>query len=90
MKKLLLIPFALLLAGCDTDPQLIRTQLKLIQPDSSMFKCPILTKFPDPDKLTDRQVAELVVTLYKNNKTCRTSIYAIKKFLDSANSSISQ
>jgi hypothetical protein len=49
-----------------------------------MYHCPVLKEFPDWKTLTDAQVAKTVVTLYKNNLTCKSSIESIRKFLKDA------
>ena len=89
MKRLLLIPFALLLAGCQsTQPDLVKTKIQVIVPDQSMYECPTIKSYPNADKLTDIQVARLIVQLYKNNQTCKNSIEAIQKFLETSKASL--
>lgn len=81
MKKLLLL--TLLLAGCN-DPQQIVTSYKylVVHPDEAMYNCPVLKQFPDWKTLTDSQVAKTLVTLHKNNLTCKSSIESIRTFLN--------
>jgi uncharacterized protein YcfL len=88
MKKLLVISFALILAGCNTPQMLTSTKYQVVVPDNSMFVCPIIRQYPDPSKLTDVQVARMLVELYKNNQICKNSIDAIKKFLEQSKASI--
>lgn len=89
MKKFVIIPLTLLLIGCNSTTQnVVSTKLTVVTPDESLYTCPIVKQYPDPNKLTDIQVARLLVTLYQNNITCKNSIDAIKKFLDDSKASI--
>ena len=82
MKKFLLLPL-LLLAGCNDQSQVVSTYKYLVvHPAEAMYYCPVLTKAPNWNTLTDSQVAKLIVQLQKNNLTCKSSIESIKKFLD--------
>lgn len=83
MKKLLIIPF-LLLAGCNSDPNLIQTKLAVVTPPPEMYDCPIEKKFPNWQTLNDVEVAKTIVKLYKNNVRCKNSLDAIHKYLDAA------
>jgi len=85
MKHILFISLLLLLAGCN-DPQQVVTTYKymVVHPDEAMYYCPVMTKFPKWQTLTDAQVAETVKTLYKNNVTCKSSIESIRKYLNEA------
>jgi formylmethanofuran:tetrahydromethanopterin formyltransferase len=89
MKKVLLIPFALLLGGCQTTGSIITTnRYQVITPSASMYNCPSIKDFPDPKNLTDIQVGRLIVHLYENNRICKNSLDSIKTFLDSAKARI--
>lgn len=88
MKKILIGSFALLLAGCNTPQVLTSPRYQVVVPDSSMFVCPIVRQYPDVSKLTDVQVARLLVEMYKNNQICKNSIDALKKFLEQSKASI--
>jgi len=92
MKKLLLIIPAIFLAGCATTPQpaLVRTEQVVIIPDNSLFNCPNVRRFPNPENLTDAQVAELLVTLHRNNTNCQRNINAIKQALEEAKKTAEQ
>lgn len=82
MKALAIIPLALLLAGCNTtQPTVVQTKLEVVLPESSLYNCPV-SRYPDYKKLTDEQVARLLIQLHKNNVTCRNSLNAIKQFLE--------
>jgi hypothetical protein len=88
MKKVLVLLSAIGLAGCAHDgigkPDLIVTKQVVIMPDESLFHCPDVRKFPDPDKLTDIQVAKLLVNLKANNSMCQKNINAIHEYLANA------
>jgi hypothetical protein len=89
MKKVLLIPFALLLGGCQTTvPTITTNRYQVITPSASMYNCPTIKDFPDPKNLTDIQVGRLIVHLYENNRICKNSLDSIKTFLDSAKARI--
>lgn len=81
MKKLLLL--ALLLAGCNDTQQIVTSYKYLVvHPDEAMYNCPVLKQFPNWKTLTDSQVAKTLVTLHKNNLTCKSSIESIRTFLN--------
>lgn len=85
MKKLLIVPLLLGLTACNSVPfQPTVTKYKVITPDASMYECPIQKKWPNADRLTDVEVAKLIVRLYKNNVKCKNTVDGIQKFLDNA------
>ena len=68
MKKILLLT-TIMLAGCQT---VVTTQKQLvILPSTSMYNCPTVESYPDPKKLTDVEVAKLIVQLDRYNKICK-------------------
>jgi len=81
MKRVLLLT-TLMLAGCQT---VVTTQKQLvILPSASMYNCPTVESYPDPKKLTDIEVAKLIVQLDRYNKICKNSIDSIKTYLENA------
>jgi len=74
------------LAGCASKPPqtLIKTEQVVIIPDRSLFNCPNVRRFPNPETLTDAEVAKLLVTLHKNNTDCQKNINTIWKTLEAA------
>jgi uncharacterized lipoprotein YajG len=81
MKKLVILS-ALFLSGCQST-QLIKTKEQVvILPSETMYNCPETVYYPKPDKLTELQVAKLLVELNKNNKICKNSIESIRRFLN--------
>lgn len=83
--KYLLIIAMLFLAGCNDTKQVVTTyKWMVVHPDEAMYYCPVITKFPDWKTLTDSQVAKTILTLHKNNLTCKSSIESIRKYLKEA------
>jgi hypothetical protein len=84
MKKALVLIATLGLAGCAGSvgqANLITTKQVVVMPDQSLFHCPNVRKFPDPEKLTDVEVAKLLVNLHANNTMCQKNINSIHEFL---------
>jgi uncharacterized lipoprotein YajG len=92
MKKLMFIIPAILLAGCATTPEqvIVRTEQIVIIPNDSLFNCSSVRRFPNPENLTDAQVAELLIALHRNNTNCQRNINAIKKSLEEAKKTAEQ
>ena len=94
MKTYIIIPLiALALVGCakKNPPQtLVKTEQVVIIPDRTLFNCPNVRRFPDPESLTDAEVAELVITLHSNNTKCQKNINAIWKTLEENKKTIEQ
>jgi hypothetical protein len=87
MRILLAVITSLTLAGCakDLPPQVItKTELKVVMPERTMFYCQNVRKFPNPDTLTDVQVAKLLVELHSKNTECQKNMNSVYKFLDEA------
>jgi uncharacterized coiled-coil DUF342 family protein len=49
-----------------------------------MFYCQNVRRFPNPDTLTDAQVAKLLVELHSKNTECQKNMNSIYKTLDEA------
>lgn len=92
MKKLMFIIPAMLLAGCATTPEqvIVRTEQIVIIPNDSLFNCSSVRRFPNPENLTDAQVAELLIALHRNNTNCQRNINAIKMSLQEAKKTAEQ
>lgn len=87
MKILLASVLALGLAGCakPLPPQVLtKTEIQVLVPDRTMFYCKNVRKFPDPDTLTDVEVAKLLVELHSKNTECQKNMNAVYKYLDEA------
>ncbi|MEY4333830.1 MAG: hypothetical protein RLZZ196_2573 [Bacteroidota bacterium] len=74
------------LAGCASKPPVVltKTELQVYVPDRSMFYCQNVRRFPNPDTLTDAQVAKLLVELHSKNTECQKNMNALYKSLDQA------
>ena len=83
---------AMLLAGCATTPEqvIVRTEQIVIIPNDSLFNCSSVRRFPNPENLTDAQVAELLIALHRNNTNCQRNINAIKMSLQEAKKTAEQ
>lgn len=83
MVAVALVLSSAVLTGCLTTKEriVVRTQYTIVIPPASMYECPVLKDYPKIETLTDGEVAKLLVKLNSNNKTCKASIEAIKKYL---------
>ena len=88
MKKLLIIPFAIVLCGCHSAVELVAPEYKVVKAPDYLYNCPVQKKFPSPDTLTDQQVGDLLLNLQRNNITCKTSLDSVKKFYDDAEKTV--
>lgn len=86
MKLLFASLVAITLAGCASKPPqvLTKTELQVYVPDRSLFYCQNVRRFPNPDTLTDAQVAKLLVELHSKNTECQKNMNALYKTLDEA------
>lgn len=86
MKIIIASLAALTLAGCASKPPqvLTKTELQVYVPDRSMFYCQNVRRFPNPETLTDAQVAKLLVELHSKNTECQKNMNALYKTLDEA------
>jgi hypothetical protein len=87
MRILLAVIASLTLAGCakDLPPQFItKTEIRVVVPEKSMFYCQNVRRFPNPETLTDVQVAKLLVELHSKNTECQKNMNSVYKFLDEA------
>lgn len=80
-KCMTIIITCLLLTACNETKTVTEYRYMVAHPDEAMYYCPVLKKIPDWRTLTDAQVAQTVVTLYKNNITCKSSLESIREFL---------
>ena len=89
-KFLFLLPVAFLAIGCasDVEPQLVTTKYKVVMPPQDFYNCPSITKFPNPDTLTDAQVGQLLVKLQTTNVKCKRNIEAIRTYLLNAKKTV--
>lgn len=90
MKWLAIVPFLLLTACQHTAVSLIAPEYKIVKAPDDLYKCPVLTKFPKDDTLTDQEVGSLILKLQNNNVTCKRSLDSIKQFYDEAEKTINE
>jgi hypothetical protein len=88
MKKLACIALSIGLSGCGTTQMLTSKEQIVILPSPAMYNCPSIKSYPNPEKLTDLQVAKIIVDLHTNNKICKNSLDAIKKFLEDSKAQV--
>jgi starvation-inducible outer membrane lipoprotein len=87
MRILLAVIISLSLAGCATAPPpqfITKTKLQVVMPERTMFYCQNVRRFPNPDTLTDVQVAKLLVELHSKNTECQKNMNSVYEFLNEA------
>ena len=87
------IGLSVLLGGCPESGQplkLVVEKYRVVDIPSTLYdRCPdVNPKLPHWKTLTDRQVAQLITTLYRNNVECRAAIVAIRNFVNAAKSEL--
>ena len=88
MKKIILLS-TLLLGGCASDPiKLISPEYKVVKIPQDFYNCPVTTKFPKTEDLTNQQVGSLLLSSQQNNIKCKNSLDNIKKYMDEAEKSV--
>ncbi len=93
MKKILVVCLlAIGVAACNPqEAQLIRDKLQVVQvPQEYYDRCPVLKTLPNSKTLTDKQVSNLVLQLYKNNVECKRAMDAIKDYLAKADAELAE
>lgn len=74
-----IILMAMTLGACAPKPTILTVPEPVVFiPDDRLFVCPTIRNFPDPTTLTDGEIADLLIRLDTNNRTCRRSINAIR------------
>jgi hypothetical protein len=90
MKKLILL-LPLLLTGCSqTAVQLLAPEYKIVKAPDDLYNCPVETKFPKADTLTNKQVGNLLIKIQKNNVACKERLDAVKQFYDDAEKTVNE
>jgi hypothetical protein len=97
MKPILLVSIACLtLAACNTtQPVLLAPTFEVVQPPAELYsqcdKQYTSTKaLPNPDTLTDEQIANYIIKLEKAVKICHDNNSAIKTFLEKAKKTVAR
>jgi hypothetical protein len=89
-KLLPVVALALLVSGClHTKTPVIKSErLIVVAPPDNLYRCDLIKELPDASTLTETQVARLIARLYKDNKTCKLSMDALRKHIQKAKSTI--
>ena len=81
----------LVLGGCAADPiKLVAPEYKVVKVPEDFYNCPVMKKFPNPEKLTNQQVGTLLLTAQQNNIKCKNSLDNIKKYMDEAEKTVTE
>jgi hypothetical protein len=95
MKRILGVIATLLLcvtlAGCATtgaDTLITQDVPMVVSPPDTLFSCPQLSQYPNPETLTNDQLATIITTLVKYNKVCGANMYEIQTYIDNAKAQI--
>jgi uncharacterized protein YcfL len=88
MKKAILI--LLLLSGCADTQIIAKTNQEVVMPPAELMTCQVVSVFPNPDALTDIEVANLLTQLFQYNQGCYNNIQNIQEFLNKAKNDIEQ
>lgn len=68
-----------ILTGCEPNQVVLNAPKPVVFiPDEKFFNCPTIDNFNITNRLTDGQIATLLVKLDTNNRVCKRSIDAIK------------
>ena len=79
MKFICTLILSTVILGCSPKPTILTVPEPVVfVPDDRLFVCPTIRNFPDPTTLTDGEIADLLIRLDTNNRTCRQSINAIR------------
>lgn len=83
-KILALLVAASMTTACATKTlEPVRTEYKVVVPEESYFVCDRVA-LPDPNTMTDSQIASLINDLVRANKVCYNNMNAIKQYLKAA------
>lgn len=79
-------PFMLSAAACTTTPVVVDdSKYIIVKPPAALLNCPQLRKMdlPNPDTMTNAQLAELIEKLVKKLQTCGVNMAKIKEYISS-------
>lgn len=60
------------------------TRVEVVEPPADLFNCPQIGRIPDPETLTNQEVANFISLLYQYNKECKISLDKIEAFIERA------
>lgn len=69
--------------GSNDRPVLTKTEYKLVEIDDKYFECEQV-KLPNPETLTNIEIANLINDLVKANRLCGNNMKAIKLYQEAA------
>ncbi len=94
MKKIgiiLLVPFVLAACTNPNTPKVIENKQIIVPiPSSRFFVCPQYQLEKPIDEYTEKDIADLIVTLETNNRVCKDSLNAIKAYLQDSKRRLEQ
>lgn len=79
---------SLLVAACSNTrltQTLDQTTVTVVNPPKSLYNCPQVGKIPDPETLTNQEVADFIEKLYRYQKICKINIEKIRQYVERAN-----
>lgn len=79
----------LLLAGCTEDEVQYVNKYIVVQPPGSLYNCPTIKRYPNIKNLRELEIARTIYQLAENNRICKSSLNAIKAYIDGAQQRIS-
>lgn len=90
MKYLFILSLAFVLSACATKQvKLIAPEYKIIKAPDDFYKCPIVSKFPNPNTLTEKEIGQLLVKMQRYGVACKNNMEAIRKFYNDAEKTVS-
>lgn len=87
-KIVLVMIGALALGACATDQGVVKqTQLVAVTPPANLYQCPN-PAHPNPDTLTDKQVARYIASIWAARNSCMKSLNAIQTYSEKVKTQI--
>lgn len=83
----LLFLLVAILSACSTtnqNPVLTKQNYIVVMPPAQLQNCPQITRYPNPETLTDKQVSDIILRLNANNKACKVNLDAVYDYLNKA------
>jgi hypothetical protein len=73
-----------LLSGCTKTITVEVPRTVVISVPKPLINCPDINKFPNPDTMTNKQLADTITDLYKKHKVCKINMNKIQEYVDQA------
>lgn len=91
MNKLIsILGISIALAGCNTTRTITVTDTVVVKPPQTLFNCPQIGPVPNPETLTNQEVADFIAKLYRYNKICGINMTQIEKYVADAEKTLKQ